>query len=852
MYRKKVLYGIAAAALVLLYCIFGCTLGKREPLYTAGKINEPVLSYNPPKYSFMPKQYDNEEYALPLKKLPENYERDIMRKFGKELSAEQKAYFLRYGVVILPGENDRFEHAYKKLNEAKNYQVDGQWQYDESGVPIVITTDSVMHLFHIEFNELLKNIEIQKLTPMLNELLTSAIGASQEQYKNLGDPVLKELSRRNIAYLAVAEKLLDAEFKIPRMVKDDVEHEMKMIEEHKGFFKNELFSKDCPEVCSERLYPKDMEYRCSQEVKGKVMYEGKEWEFADLYTAVCLKSCYCEDYSQYVPRGHYTASEGLKRYFKAMMWLGRMTFKANGAVWTKQAILLTDAVKTAKVSELWKKIYTVTGFFAGASDDLTFYEYDAAVFKAFNYGFNQDVELKKDVTDKIREELSKLRGPKILGGFEFDLVGNLKDTTQGLRLIGQRYAIDSHILSDMVYNNVGVNPASEHYKRVVGCKLTTQQLSEPAEFYNTCANMEKDKVKYWNEVSSKAMEMYYYGYCEGMDEQQLYNVVRFMPSGLDIMSAMGSKRADELMAVQNMSTYCDYTEKIKEMKKHVKSYDQGKWAENLYNTWLWMIQPVLFEKPKGYPNWMRTQMWQNKELITSLASWAQLRHDTILYVKQSYTRAVMMLKPTSAMPEPMESKYYGYVEPNPELYARAHFIVQYLLQGLEEQGVMTESVKNSLEQSKEMMLRLQQISEKELEGELLSEDDYNYIENIDKTFNRIIEDLASALKIEGEKPSGPTNTHTNLEGKDDAFKATIIADVHTETNTKKVLEVGTGKIDWVIISHASKDGRVGIAVGPMFSYYEFPHPMDDRLTDEKWRKLLDEKLPSRPPWFSLP
>jgi len=198
----------------------------------------------------------------------------------------------------------------------------------------------------------------------------------------------------------------------------------------------------------------------------------------------------------------------------------------------------------------------------------------------------------------------------------------------------------------------------------------------------------------------------------------------------------------------------------------------------------------------------------------------------------------------------MEAKYYGYVEPNPELYARAKFINDYLLKGLEEQGLITDEIKASLQQSSQMMARLQEISEKELQGQSLSEEDYNYIRNIDKTFNNIIEDLASALTVkQGRNIPLITKKRTSLVGKEDSFKTTIIADVHTETNTKKVLEVGTGKIDWVIVAHASKDGRIGIAVGPMFSYYEFAHPMSDRLTDEKWRNQVLYQT-ERPDWIS--
>ena len=41
---------------------------------------------------------------------------------------------------------------------------------------------------------------------------------------------------------------------------------------------------------------------------------------------------YGEDYSQYLPRGHYTRTDPLKAYFKSMMWYGRMTFRLGDPV----------------------------------------------------------------------------------------------------------------------------------------------------------------------------------------------------------------------------------------------------------------------------------------------------------------------------------------------------------------------------------------------------------------------------------------------------------------------------------------------------------------------------------------
>ena len=55
---------------------------------------------------------------------------------------------------------------------------------------------------------------------------------------------------------------------------------------------------------------------------------------------------------------------------------------------------------------------------------------------------------------------------------------------------------------------------------------------------------------------------------------------------------------------------------------------------------------------------MRTQAWQRKQLQTQLASWSELRHDTILYAKQSFT-----MVPSCKYPS-------VYVEPYPEFYAK--------------------------------------------------------------------------------------------------------------------------------------------------------------------------------------
>src|SRR5262249_37663869 len=83
------------------------------------------------------------------------------------------------------------------------------------------------------------------------------------------------------------------------------------------------------------------------------------------------------------------------------------------------------------------------------------------------------------------------------------------------------------------------------------------------------------------------------------------------------------------------------------------------WEGNIYMSWLAGLRELSLPTADWeYPESMRTRAWAMKTLNTQLASWAQLRHDTILYAKQSYTGADGCIYPT------------GFVEPRVEFWQR--------------------------------------------------------------------------------------------------------------------------------------------------------------------------------------
>lgn len=232
---------------------------------------------------------------------------------------------------------------------------------------------------------------------------------------------------------------------------------------------------------------------------------------------------------------------------------------------------------------------------------------------------------------------------------------------------------------------------------------------------------------------------------------------------------------------------------------------------------------------------MLTKAYQDKSLTTALASWAQLRHDTLLYVKQSYTMAEMG-------GGPQDPVIVGYVEPIPELYIRlfkTSLIFQDKLKKMigDDKDYTSVLENGGFEMLNRILDNLIVMSNKELRHEVLTEEEYNFIDNFADTSEELINFLASS-------PGGG-----DIIDIGEIMNAIMVADVHTDGNTKKVLEEGVGKIrTGLFVYRAPQNNNLVLGMGPVFSHYEFKQPMDNRLTDEAWRKMLldDNKQPDKP------
>ncbi len=600
---------------------------------------------------------------------------------------------------------DRSSNEYFELYESNRYEEQANF----------ITTDSILHTYHLFFNYLLESLEEQALYEAALKLSSDMLNVSQKQYESLKGTDLEGAALRNVAYFAVAEKLLDPDAAIPDNVKHMVEPELALIEAHQGIAESFIFGT-----------PDD-----------KLL----------------------EDYSQYIPRGHYTKSEKLKKYFNALMWYGRLTFRAKNRDETYSALLIVSALKNNDdLFENWDRLFEPINFFVGEPDDLTFYQYQQAANEV--YGGELTTEIISDNPGKIAELselIEKMPNPKInsMPIFERSIEPDREEAIKGFRFLGQRSTVDAMIFQKLIYRDTDENPKGEQ---------------------------------------------------------------RMLPKGLDIPAAFGSNLALKQLEKEGDLNYKNYPENMLKMRTFISQLPIEQWSSNLYWGWMYTLKALIDEYGDGYPAFMQNEAWKKKELITFLGSWTELKHDTILYAKQVYAEL-------GGGPGGAEVDDRGYVEPNPVLYNRLKSLIGLTIDGLERRDLLDSANKENLSRLQTITEKLRDISIKELQQTPLTEDDYEFIRSYGGQLEHFFSETLSAS--DRDKP---------MRELMDAHPTAIVADVATDPNGF-VLEEATGLVSAIYVVFPI-DGELHIAKGGVFSHYEFPWPMNDRLTDEKWRQIL--------------
>ena len=500
------------------------------------------------------------------------------------------------------------------------------------------------------------------------------------------------------------------------------------------------------------------------------------------------------DFSQFKVRGHYDTPE-LRDYFKTMMWLGRIDFLLTPPPqnpwempWPEtdikrmnlDAFLLNELIEQTQLRSLLEQNDAIIEFMVGESDNLTTEEYKSFL-DSLNLSDARQL-LDESVYENYRDALPHYPGAnqKILSQIMMvDPFSSQPDELPvSFKLMGQRFIVDSYILFNVVYD------------RIV---------------------FEGQKI--W----------------------------RPLPDPLDALFVLGNDDALYLLK-DEIKTY-HYASQLNALRYLIDSYDPPFWDASLYNVWLNAIRALNPpETNAGWPLFMKTAAWRQCRINAQLASWSQLRHDNLLYAKQSYTGATGCLFP------------YSYVEPVPEFYQNlAHFAQKagdYFAQFPDNDNFDMWRIHRFFPKFKSVMDSLTTIAQKELAGQVLN-----------STEQKWLREMLFLKEESGAPPYSGWYSALYFDPYDAAESDYTIADVHTQPTDFEgnpvghVLHVGTGNINLGIFlaQDATYPGAPKIAfVGPVMSYYDTVTSDFKRMTDKDWKALVqNDQLPQRPDWVNI-
>jgi len=456
-----------------------------------------------------------------------------------------------------------------------------------------------------------------------------------------------------------------------------------------------------------------------------------------------------DDYTQYKPRGHYSGDEGLERYFRTVKWLSRRILRIEDRYHPDDAdVELTAAALLAQLI---------------ASD--------AAVEARWQRVYDV-TRLLAGAADSITPPMVSQALDNVFGsGFTLDMLEQ-SDSREALR---EELRRDIYPTSEII--PVPLQFPDQMPAKYVQC-LGERYLPDAAAMQETVFP---------------------------------YVLTRTLPAGLDVMATvLASNRAKDWLA-SDMATYAGLAEQIAFLRSKFDAYGEGDWTKSTYNGWLYSLRPLLQPMPASAPEFTQNAAWQDKELNTALGSWTQLRHDFILYGKQTTVPA-----PWSEGP--------GLVEPVPETFDRLADLCDAVCSALDGYAMLPDEHGRCLRDLASKLRSWRDYARKVADGEGLTEEEQGNIHRVGMWMLGLFQ-----AGVEEKSPL-------------------LVADVAGDSNTSRVLHEGTGHFNPLIVVYEPPGGELVAGIGYVFSHYEFVEPDWQRLTDSEWADRLQAGAPPRPVW----
>ena len=299
------------------------------------------------------------------------------------------------------------------------------------------------------------------------------------------------------------------------------------------------------------------------------------------------------------------------------------------------------------------------------------------------------------------------------------------------------------------------------------------------------------------------------------------NSKRPVYSGKDIAATFGNEYAEELVKADPYNKiWEEFPERFEKGKKIAKEITSNDYAKSMARLQIFAINVFNEMKKDGFPTFMKSEGWKAKELNTYLASWAQLKHDTLLYAKQAGAECGGF-----EAEQPV-----GYVEPSIEVYSRLNFAIKILKDKISTMNILSERQMGAIDKLEGFNDFLIACSKKELAGEDLSQEDIDRINLIGGEVEDIYLDIYEVDPDDYE-------SYFALDEKDRVTVADLMRTPLNQANVPadKILEVGSGFPRTIYVVY-NVNGELRIGCGAVMTYYEFLS--DERLDDDQFSKMI--------------
>lgn len=594
---------------------------------------------------------------------------------------------------------DRFDQLFQ-VYEVNEYQ-----QF-----PCFVTTDIYLQAFHIYFDSMLRRVENKVLSPRVMDFCKTMKSLMQKAKTN-ANAEIKDMAMWNEAYFAVAIALLEdkplstlANNKYAEMAKIEVDKVKKADPDNSEFL-----------------------------------------EYTDPNVPFT--------YNLFRPRGHYSRTEALQRYFRSMMWLQTVPFATDSPHQLKRAALIAETLqKNPAANKKLQQIVDPMTFIMGETDNVGIMQLQDLMKK-------HQVTLAQAVADESKCNLLKAKVEEMAKQTTRILPKHQITSKFKVNLMPQRYMPDAEVLQEMVDADSEVTKRGES-------------------------------------------------------------------KGLDYFAAMGCSPAekvliDELKEAQKWDKYEFNLDRMKQRMKEIN------WTSTVTNAWIDNLKDLLKNDPR-YPYFMQSDEWNKKSLNTALASYAEMKHDAILYAKQP------MIAEAGDGEDIEDPVLRGYVEPNVTFWTKALQVMDMTEKGFSKFGITDNSIKSITKRMKDLAKGYLDISKKELARQTLSKNDYDLIEATGPFYENL------TLSMIQDDETEEIQSWYLVEGADK--KVALVADVLTangENNPNKSVVYEAVGPAYEIYVVAEIEGQLYLTRGAVFSYREFSREVfSDRLTDEEWQKNL--------------